>query len=82
MRQFRKAGEKLFVDYAGQTVPKLWSLSGEVKPARAFVAALGASGYTYAETASGSNWQRQRCSLKRQIQPRRYVPGVDHWSPG
>jgi len=49
MRQDHKAGEKLFVDYAGQTVPLLDEGSGEVSEAQIFVAVLGASSYTYAE---------------------------------
>jgi transposase len=39
-RQTHRAGEKLFVDYAGQTVPVA---------AQVFVAVLGASNYPYAE---------------------------------
>jgi len=49
MRQDHKAGEKLFVDYAGQTVPIIDGRTGEVKEAEVFVAVLGASNYTYAE---------------------------------
>ncbi|CAN5264200.1 IS21-like element ISPsy14 family transposase [soil metagenome] len=42
-------GEKLFVDYAGQTVEVIDRLSGEMRAAQIFVAVLGASNYTYAE---------------------------------
>ena len=49
MRQEHRAGEKLFVDYAGQTVPITDRDSGELRPAAIFVAVLGASNYTYAE---------------------------------
>jgi transposase len=49
MRQEHKAGEKLFVDYAGQTVPVMDPTTGEVRPAQIFLAVLGASNYTYAE---------------------------------
>jgi transposase len=49
MRQEHRAGEKLFVDYAGQTVPVIDRVSGEMRPAHIFVAVLGASNYTYAE---------------------------------
>lgn len=49
MRLSHKAGEKLFVDYAGQTVPMVDPTSGEIHPAQLFVAVLGASNYTYAE---------------------------------
>jgi transposase len=49
MRQTHKAGDKLFVDYAGQTVPIVNTSTGEVKKAQIFVAVLGASNYTYCE---------------------------------
>lgn len=49
LRQTYRAGEKLFVDYAGQTLPILDPGSGEVREAVLFVAVLGASNYTYAE---------------------------------
>jgi transposase len=49
MRQTHKAGDKLFVDYAGQTMPIVSSTTGEVRTAQIFVAVLGASNYTYAE---------------------------------
>ncbi len=49
MRQDHRAGEKLFVDYAGQTVPVVDRLTGELREAEIFVAVLGASNYTYAE---------------------------------
>ena len=49
MRQDHRAGEKLFVDYAGQTVPIIDRLTGEIREAQIFVAVLGASNYTYAE---------------------------------
>ena len=49
MRQEHKAGEKLFVDYAGMTMPVMDRETGEVRQAQIFVATLGASHYTYAE---------------------------------
>ena len=49
MRQDHRAGEKLFVDYAGQTVAVQDQGSGEVRQAQIFVAVLGASSYPYAE---------------------------------
>nr|MDA8251400.1 IS21 family transposase [Rhodospirillales bacterium] len=45
MRQTHVAGEKLFVDYAGDTVPVFDGASGEERPAHVFVAVLGASNY-------------------------------------
>jgi len=49
MRQRHQAGEKLFVDYAGHTVPIVNRQSGEVHEAQVFIAVLGASNYTYVE---------------------------------
>jgi transposase len=50
MRQEHRAGEKLFVDYAGQTVPIVERHTGEILfTAQIFVAVMGASNYTYAE---------------------------------
>lgn len=49
MRQTHRAGEKLFVDYAGQPGEVIDRHTGELRPAEIFVAVLGASGYTYAE---------------------------------
>ena len=50
LRQEYKAGDKLFVDYAGPTVPIVSRNSGEVRNACLFVAVLGASNYTFART--------------------------------
>ena len=49
MRQEHRAGEKLFIDYAGQTVPVVNRETGEVREAPVFVAVFGASSYTFAE---------------------------------
>src|ERR1700739_871114 len=50
MRQSHAGGEKLFVDYAGDTVPVVVDrLTGETRRAWIFVAVLGASSFTYAE---------------------------------
>jgi transposase len=60
MRQTHVAGEKLFVDYAGDTVPVVVDrLTGEWRPAQIFVAVLGASSLSYAEatwTQSLPDW--------------------------
>jgi transposase len=59
MRHQHQAGEKLFVDYADQTVPVIDPESGEIIQAQIFVAVLGASSYTYAEAHGAQtlpNW--------------------------
>ena len=48
MRQIHIAGEKLFVDYAGGSVPIIDAATGEITQAQIFVATLGASNYTFA----------------------------------
>lgn len=49
LRQQHRAGEKLFVDHAGDTIALTHPQTGEVLPAYLFVAVLGASNYIYAE---------------------------------
>jgi transposase len=59
MRQSHPAGERMFVDYAGQTIDVIDGSSGEIRQAQIFVAAMGASNYTYAEatwTQSLPDW--------------------------
>jgi transposase len=61
MRLAHKAGEKMFLDYPGQTMPVVDLQTGEIRQAHLFVAVLGASsyasgraaGYTYAEAQGG-----------------------------
>ena len=72
MRQTHPAGERMFVDYAGQTVEIIDAATGEVRQAQIFVAALGASNYTYAEarwTQALPDWigcsRRSLCLLRR-----------------
>ncbi|MCX6111147.1 MAG: IS21 family transposase [Proteobacteria bacterium] len=58
-RNSYKGGEKLFVDYAGQTVTIYDPRNGGPREAQIFIAVLGASSYTYAEatwTQELPNW--------------------------
>ena len=57
MRQVHKAGEKLFVDYSGLTMEIIDPKTGEISKAEVFVAALGASGYSYAEASMSQKKQ-------------------------
>lgn len=73
MRQEHKAGEKLFVDYCGQTMPVTDRKSGQAREAQIFVAVLGASNYTYAEacwTQSLPEW------IMAHVHAFRYLGGV------
>jgi transposase len=59
LRQDHAAGEKLFVDYAGATIPIHDPQGGPERQAAIFVAVLGASNYTYVEatwTQELPNW--------------------------
>jgi transposase len=55
LRQKHLAGEKMFVDFAGQTVDIIDSATGAVSKAHIFIAVLGASNYTYAEAVSSES---------------------------
>lgn len=55
LRQEHRAGEKVFVDYAGQTVPVISRETGEMREAQIFVGVLGASNYTYAEACESQD---------------------------
>ncbi len=49
MRTDYKAGERMFVDFAGDTMPVVDQETGEIRQAQIFVSALGASGLIYVE---------------------------------
>jgi len=55
MRQTHLAGEKLFVDYAGPTIPIVDRTTGEEHQAQVFIAVLGASNYTFVEATMTQN---------------------------
>lgn len=59
MRQTHLGGEKVFVDFAGDTIDIFDPVTGEAHSMKLFVAAMGASNYTYAEACpseSLSDW--------------------------
>ncbi len=56
LRQVHRAGEKAFVDYAGQTMPVVAPATGEIREAQIFVGTLGASHYIYTE----ATWTQQQ----------------------
>lgn len=55
MRQEHRAGEKLFIDFCGPTVPVVNPDTGEVRRVAIFVAVMGASNYTYVEACEGQD---------------------------
>jgi transposase len=59
LRQEHRAGEKMFVDWAGDSIPLHDQRTGEITPASLFVAVLGASTYTFARATLNQdlgNW--------------------------
>ncbi len=73
MRQEHLAGEKLFVDFAGKTIPVVNPETGEVTFAQIFVAVMGASNYTFV-TACES--QKIDSWLAAHVQAFRFFGGV------
>jgi transposase len=73
MRQTHRAGEKLFADYAGPTVPVIDAHTGEIRPASIFVAVLGASSYTFACATPGQTQADWLTGLERAL---RFIGGV------
>jgi transposase len=55
MRLSYSAGERMFVDFSGDTAEWIDPDSGEVRKAEVFVAVLGASGMLYAEATRGQD---------------------------
>jgi len=73
LRQEHRAGEKLFVDYAGDTIPIHNRLTGAVTAGHLFVAVLGCSNYTYAEVTASEqlpDW------IGAQVRALEYIRGV------
>jgi transposase len=57
LRQEHKAGEKMFVDWAGATIPVYDRQTGIAWQAPLFVAALGASSYTGPKPRATCRWK-------------------------
>jgi transposase len=73
MRQTHKAGEKLFVDFSGLTVPWIDRETGEIFQAEIFVAVLGASNYTYVEACES---QSLPCWIEAHVRALEFIGGV------
>jgi len=73
MRIVHRGGEKMFVDYAGDTVPVVDPETGATRQAQIFIATLGASSYTYAE----GQWSQDLPSwIGGHVRAFRYLGGV------
>lgn len=74
MRQHHIAGDKLFIDYCGPTVPIISPDTGEVRyKAQIFVATLGATNYTYVEAGRS---QKQEDWIMAHVRAFNYIGGV------
>ena len=85
LRQDHRAGEKMFVDHAGDTIDVINPATGETRAAYIFVAVLGASNYTYAE----ATWTRDLTDwIGSHTRALQYFQGVtklvvpDQWRAG
>jgi transposase len=89
LRQEHKAGEKVFVDFAGQTVPIVDRATGEILfEAEIFVSVLGCSNFTYAQPCRSQELPEWISAHTRMVEyfggvPRAVVPdnlksGVRH----
>ena len=73
LRQEHRAGEKLFIDYAGDTIPIHDAITGEIRQAHIFVGVLGCSNFTYAEATEAeklADW------IGAQVRGLEYIGGV------
>src|SRR5262245_44669810 len=68
MRQTHGPAEKLFVDFAGDTVPVFDAAAGIERRAHIFVAVLGASNYTFAEARWSEGASRLDRSTRQRVQ--------------
>ena len=70
------AGEKIFVDYAGRTVPIYGATCEEACHATIIVGALGASGYAYAEAMRTPSLPDRLGSHVRMLEFYGYAPTI------
>lgn len=73
MHMSHKAGDKMFIDYAGKTLEVVDPETGEVQEVQFFVAILGASQYTYAEVSSSQKKEDFIASIENALH---YFQGV------
>ena len=73
LRQEHKAGERMFVDWAGATIPVYDGHTGQAWQASLFVAALGASSYTWAEATRD---QQMKAWLKAHVHAFEHFQGI------
>jgi hypothetical protein len=73
MHQEHKAGDKVFIDYAGDGIEVICSETGEIRSCSVFVAVLGASNLTYVEATDRQDNRSWICAQMRAFE---YFGGV------
>lgn len=76
MHMNHKAGDKMFVDYAGKTLEIVNKETGEVIEVQFFVAILGASQYTYAEASMSQKKEDFIASVENALHYFKGVPAA------
>ena len=76
MRQTHKAGEKLFIDFCGPTIPIVNPDTGEVRQVAIFVACMGATNYTYIEACEGQDLESWLLANRRCLEFLGGVPAL------
>ena len=76
MRQTHKAGEKLFIDFCGPTMPIVNPDTGEIRRAAILVACMGASNYTYIEACEGQDLESWLLANRRCLEFLGGVPAM------
>jgi transposase len=76
MHMNHKAGDKMFVDYAGKTLELVDPQTGEVIDVQFFVAILGASQYTYAEASMSQKKEDFTASVENAMHFFKGVPAA------
>ena len=76
MHMNHKAGDKMYVDYAGKTLSVIDQDTGEIREVQFFVAILGASQYTYAEASPSQQKEDFVASVENAIRFFGGTPGA------
>lgn len=75
-RRSHKAGEKLFIDFCGPTMPIVNPSTGEIRRAAIFVACMGASNYTYIDACEGQDLESWLLANRRCLEFLGGVPSL------
>jgi transposase len=76
MHMTHKAGDKMFIDYAGKTLQVIDKETGEIQELQFFVAVLGASQHTYAESSPSQKKEDFIASIENALHYYKGVPAA------